>query len=103
MDEFLKRREKKRNILLICRYVKNVRERPVSEREPVIKKGEKRMKNLKKVNENESRKLNGGAVSLIAAAAGVAATWGVIEAGKGFINMGIGIGNKIFKNNAKYL
>ena len=55
------------------------------------------MKNLKKVNENESRKLNGGAVSW------VAATWGVIEAGKGFINIGIGIGNAIFKNNAKYL
>ena len=61
------------------------------------------MKNLKKVNENESRKLNGGAVSLFGVAAGVAATWGVIEAGRGFINIGIGIGNKIFKNNAKYL
>ena len=60
------------------------------------------MKNLKRVNENESRKLNGGA-SWLAAAAGVAATWGVIEAGKGFINIGIRIGNAIFKNNAKYL
>ena len=61
------------------------------------------MKNLKKVNETASRKLNGGAVSWLGAAAGVAATWGVIEAGRGFINMGIGIGNAIFKKNAKYI
>ena len=99
-----KRREKKRNILQRCGYVKSVRERPVSKREKRSKrKGIKRMKKLKKVNEDASRKLNGGAVSLLGAAAGVAATWGVIEAGRGFINMGIGIGNAIFKNNAKYL
>ena len=48
------------------------------------------MKNLKKVNEDASRKLNGGAALWLGAAAGVAATWGVIEAGRGFINMGIG-------------
>ena len=61
------------------------------------------MKNLKKVNEAASRKLNGGAVTILGVAVGVVVTWGVIEAGRGFINMGIGIGNKTFKNNAKYI
>ena len=61
------------------------------------------MKNLKKVNEAVSRKLNGGSSIWLGAAAGVAATWGVIEAGRGFINIGIGIGNAIFKKNAKYI
>ena len=61
------------------------------------------MKNLKKVNEDVSRKLNGGSVSLTAAIGGVMATWGAIEAGRGFINIGIRIGNAIFKNNAKYI
>ena len=63
------------------------------------------MKNLKKVNESASRKLNGGAVGITVAgvAAGLLTAWGVVEAGKGFINLGIDIGNAIFKNNAKHI
>lgn len=50
------------------------------------------MKNLKKVNESASRKLNGGAITWLGVAAGVTGTWAVIEAGRGFINIGIGAG-----------
>ena len=61
------------------------------------------MKNLKKVNADVSRKLNGGAVSVGAVGIGLLTAWGVVEAGKGFINIGIDIGNAIFKNNAKHI
>ena len=61
------------------------------------------MKNLKKINETASRKLNGRQSIWFGAAADVAAAWGVIEAGRGFINMGIGIRNAIFKKKAKYI
>ena len=60
-------------------------------------------KKLVKMNEAETKKANGGAVTAAGVAAGVVLAWGCCEAGRGFINMGIGIGNKIFRNNARYL
>ena len=52
------------------------------------------MKNLKKLSENETRRINGGGRS----------GWDILyKLGRGCINYGIMIGNAIFRNNARYI
>lgn len=56
-----------------------------------------------KLPTEELAAVNGGAITVLSVIGGIGTAYGIYEAAKLCVNGGIWIGNKLFKNNAKYI
>lgn len=58
---------------------------------------------MKTISKTTTRKISGGAITFLAVCEGLGTAYGIYEGGKLCVNAGIWLGNKIFKNNARYI